>query len=82
MTFDNYIDEGIYQDLLNRYKKMALNKKELANELCVSVSAISNCIVNGYGIPEYKKLGDAKNARVIFPIIAVAKFMSNTVKVA
>jgi len=82
MTFNNYIDEAIYQDLINRYKKVALNKKELAYELGVSVSTISNCIVKGYGLPEYNKLGNATNAKVLFPIIAIAKFLSNTIKVA
>ncbi len=78
----NYINEAIYQDLLTRYKKVVLNKEELAHELGVSVSAINNCIVKGYGIPEYTKLGHQLNARVVFPIICVAKFLSNTVKVA
>jgi len=82
MKFNNYIDEAIYQDLLNRYNKIAISKKELAHELGVSVSTINNCICQGYGIPEYNKLGNASNARVIFPIIAVAKFLSNTIKVA
>ena len=82
MTFNNYIDESIYQDLLNRYKKLALNKKELAKELGVSVSSINNCIAQCKGLPDYKKCGDAKNGRILFPIISVAKFFSNTVRVA
>ena len=77
-----YINEAIYQDLLNRYKKVALNKEELSHELGISVSALNNCIVQGYGLPEYKKLGNAKNARVIFTIVCIAKYLSNTVKVA
>jgi len=82
MKFNNYIDEGIYQDLLNRYKKVSLTKKELSNELGVSVSTINNCICQGYGIPEYNKLGNSSNSRVVFPIICVSKFLSNTVKVS
>ncbi len=78
----NYINEAIYQDLLTRYKKVVLNKEELAHELGVSVSAINNCIVKGYGSPEYTKLGHQLKARVVFPMICVAKFLSNTVKVA
>jgi len=78
----NYINEAIYQDLLTRYKKVVLNKEELAHELGVSVSAINNCIVKGYGIPEYTKLGHQANARVVFPVVCVAEFLSNTVKVA
>lgn len=78
----NYINEAICQDLTNRYKKLALNKKELAHELGVSVSAINNCIAKGYGLPQFKKLGHQPNARVVFPVICIAEFLSNTVKVA
>ncbi len=79
---NNYINKAIYEDLTNRYQKTTINKKELANELSVSVSAVNNCIVNNYGIPEYVKLGEAKNSRVVFPIICVANYLSNTIKVA
>lgn len=76
------IQEAILTDLQNRYQKSSLNKKELAKELSVSVSSVNNSIVKGAGIPEYKKLGDAKNARVVFPIVCVAEYLSNTVLVA
>lgn len=79
---NTYINEEIYKYLLGKYNKMALNKEELAHELGVSVSAINNCIVKGYGLPSFKKIGNAKNARVLFPVICVAEFLSNTVKVA
>ena len=82
MQKTNYINDEIYTYLLNKYKKMALSKEELAHELGVSLSAINNCIVKGYGLPEYKKMGDAKNARVVFPVVCIALFLSNTVKVA
>ena len=78
---NNYINKAIYEDLTSRYQKTTLNKKELANELGVSVSTINNCIVQGYGV-EYVKLGEAKNAKVVYPIICVAEYLSNTIKVA
>jgi hypothetical protein len=37
--------------------------------------------MQGYGIPKYKKIGNAKNAKVIFPILEVARFLSQTVEV-
>lgn len=76
------VQQTILQDLQNRYKKAVLNKKELAYELGVSVSAINNYISQGVAIPQYKKVGDAKNARVVFPIINIASYLSNTVRVA
>ena len=76
------IQETILQDLQSRYQKAVLNKKELAYELGVSVSAINNYICQGVAIPEYCKIGDAKNARVVFPIINIASYLSNTIRVA
>lgn len=78
---NNYINKAIYEDLINRYQKTTINKRELANELGVSVSTVNNNIVQGYGV-EYVKLGEAKNATVVFPIICVANYLSNTIKVA
>lgn len=79
---NTYINEEIYKYLLGKYNKLALNKEELAHELGVSVSAINNCIVKGYGVPSHKKLGHQSNARVLFPVVCVAEFLSNTVKVS
>jgi len=76
------IEESILQDLQNRYKKSVLNKKELAHELGMSVGAINNYICKSYGIPKYKKLGPAKNAPVVFPLIHIADFLSNVMEVA
>lgn len=72
----------IYNDLSNRYKKATLSKAELAKELGVSYSTIDTYIARGYGLPNYKKLGQAKNAKMIFNIIDVAEFLAQTTKVA
>lgn len=77
-----YINEEIYKYLLGKYNRSTINKEELAKELSVSVSAINNCISKGYGVPSYTKLGHQINARVVFPVVCVAEFLSNTVKVA
>lgn len=79
---NNYINQSVIEDLKNRYNKITLTKKELAQELNVSVSSINNYIVKGYGIPEYTKIGAANNGTVLFPIICVAEYLSNTIKVA
>ena len=76
------INTSIYQSLKDKYDGSVLTKKQLANELVCSVSAINNYISKGYGIPQYKKMGNAKNARVVFPIINVASFLSETLSVA
>ena len=74
--------QQIYNDLSSRYKKASLSKKELAHELGVSYSSIDTYLARGYGLPNYKKLGTAKNAKVIFNIVDVAEFLSQTIKIA
>lgn len=74
--------ELIYNDLKDRYGKATLSKSEMAKELGISYSTIDSYISKGYGIPNYKKLGMAKNAKVVFNIIDVAEFLSQTIKTA
>jgi hypothetical protein len=82
LKFTNPQTELVYQDLKSRYNKATLTKKELANEFTVSTSTIDLYISKGVGIPNYKKLGTAKNAKVIFNIIDVAEYLSQTIKTA
>lgn len=82
LKFSNPQTELVYQDLKSRYNKATLTKKELANEFTVSTSTIDLYISKGIGIPNYKKLGTAKNAKVIFNIIDVAEYLSQTIKTA
>lgn len=72
----------IYNDLKDRYGKATLSKAEMANELGISYSTIDGYIAKGYGICNYKKLGNKKNSKVIFNIIDVAEFLSQTIKTA
>jgi predicted DNA-binding transcriptional regulator AlpA len=72
----------IYEDLKSRYNRAVISKKDLAKELGVSLSTIDNYIHRGYGIPPYKKLGTANNARVVFNIVDVASFLAQTIKTA
>ena len=82
LKFSNPQTELVYQDLKSRYNKATLTKKELANEFTVSTSTIDLYISKGIGIPNYKKLGTAKNSKVIFNIIDVAEYLSQTIKTA
>jgi len=77
-----YFSEEIHNDLKQRYNKSTLTKKELSNELGVSVSSINSYIVKGTGIPEYIKVGTGKNGRVLFPVVNVVDYLSRTIKVA
>jgi hypothetical protein len=82
MEFSSPQTQLMYQDLKSRYNKATLTKKELANEFTVSTSTIDLYISKGVGIPNYKKLGTAKNAKVVFNIIDVAEYLTQTIKTA
>ena len=71
----------IYDDLKARYKKSVLSKEEYASEVGQSLSTIDKRMKDSLGVPPYKKLGSAKNAKVVFNIIDVARFLADTVKV-
>jgi len=82
MQFTNPQAEQFYIMLRETYKKSFLNKKELSQEMNISTSSIDLYLSKGQGLPNYKKLGTAKNAKVVFNIIDVAEFLSQTIKVA
>lgn len=71
-----------FDALQHKYKKLALSKSEFAKEIGMGLSTISKMMAEGMGLPNYKKIGTAKNSRVIFPLVDVAKFLSDTVEVA
>lgn len=77
-----YFSEQIHSDLKQRYNKSTLTKKELSNELGVSVSSINSYIVKGTGIPEYIKVGTGKNGKVLFPVVNIVDYLSNTIRVS
>lgn len=77
-----YINELILKDLQSRYSKSTLTKEEVAKELNISVSSINSYIVKGTGIPEYVKIGNSKNGKVLFSVISLSIYLSNTIKVA
>ncbi len=78
---ENNILREIIADLGARHKQSSISKKKTANELNMSVSTLNNYMAKGYGIPRYKKIGNSKNAKVIFPIVEIAKFLADTVEV-
>jgi len=82
MILSNPQAEQLCNYLSDKYKKLTLNKAELANEMGMSQSSINNYISKGYGIPNYRKIGNSKNASVRFNIIDVAEFLSQTIKTA
>ncbi len=70
------------KNLYSKYKKSTLSKKELAKELGIGLSTLNKYLASGIGLPNYIKMGDSINSRVLFNIRDVAEFLSNTTKVA
>ncbi|WP_066402602.1 hypothetical protein [Aliarcobacter cryaerophilus] len=72
--------EKLYKYLNQKYKRSVINKFEMAFELGISNSTLDLYIAKGTGIPNYKKLGSAKNSKVIFNLLDVADFLTQTIK--
>lgn len=79
----NYTDiqaEKLYVYLQKKYKRVVISKSEMAEELGISHSTLDLYIAKGTGLPNYKKLGKAKNAKVVFNLLDVADFLTKTIK--
>jgi len=77
----NLIDT-IQQQLYSKYKRLTLSKSEVAQEMGIGLSTLNKYMAEGMNLPNYKKIGTAKNSRVIFNVADVAEFLADTIKVA
>ena len=75
------VKERIFDYLKGKYKRLLISKYEFAAEMGIGRSTLDLYMAKGVGLPSYKKLGDAKNARVVFNVIDVAEFLASTVKI-
>lgn len=69
---------AIYNELSRQGFSLFINKKDYAGIVGCSISSVDNFIRDGYGCPNYKKLGNAKNSKVLFSLIDVANYLSST----
>lgn len=68
--------EQTYRYLKEKYNKLVIGKREMAIELDIAPSTLDLYISKGF-IAKYKKLGTAKNARVVFNIYDVAVYLNS-----
>ena len=68
--------QALFNDLQTAGYGVHVNKKQYAEIVGCSTSSIDNYIAKGYGIPSYKKIGNAKNARVLFSLRDVAEYLA------
>ena len=74
--------ESLYLTLKEEGYPLMVSKKDYAAIIGCSLSTVDNYIRDGYGCPNYKKLGTAKNAKVRFNLIDIANYLSQTIKTA
>lgn len=68
--------QTLFDDLKAAGYGVHVNKKGYAEIVGCSTSSVDNYIAKGYGIPNYKKIGNAKNARVLFSLRDVAEYLA------
>lgn len=61
--------------LFNKYQKTTLNRKEVAQELSISLSTLERHLNEGSLPIRHKRLGNTAKAKYIFPIKAVADYL-------
>lgn len=76
---DKTSEDNLREYLSKKYNSLVLNKEQLRAELGIGKSTLDLYISKNEGIPPYKKLGSSKNAKLVFNIADVAKFLNNTV---
>ena len=63
--------------LTEKYNKATLTKREVAQELGLSLRTIDNMMQNKVVLPKPLKLGDSKNAPVRFNIVDISDFIES-----
>ena len=55
----------------------ALDRKQTAKAIGIGLSTLDLRIKDGRNLPRYIKIGDAKNSRIVFPLLSIAEFLTN-----
>ena len=74
--------EALYSELRAEGYPLMVDKRQYATISRCSISTIDNGIKHGYGICNYSKNGAAKNARILFNLIDISNYLSQTIKTA
>ena len=64
-----------FEYLTSKYNKASISRTELSEELGVSLSTIDRQLSQGIGLPDFKRIGNGKRARIVFPLKSVACFI-------
>jgi len=82
ITYNSYltiqVNEYFLNELKSRYNnKLMIDKNELSEVLNISSRTISNKMSEGTLKIRYIKMGTTKQSGIMFPIIAVAEYLTN-----
>jgi len=61
--------------LFNKYQKTTLNRKEVSQELSISLSTLERHLNEGTLPIRFKRIGDGPKSRYVFPIKALADYL-------
>ncbi len=76
IQLSNPTAQSTYEELQAAGYKVNVNKKQYAEIIGCSLSAVDHYIAKGYGIPPYKKIGHQRNARVLFSLRDVSEYLA------
>ena len=61
--------------LFNKYNRTTLNRKEVAQELAISLSTLERHLNEGTLPIRFKRIGNGPKAKYVFPIKAVSDYL-------
>ncbi|MFC2587105.1 MAG: helix-turn-helix transcriptional regulator [Campylobacter sp.] len=69
---------AVLQSLERQFpSKQALDRRQTAEAIGIGLSTLDLRIKDGRNLPRYIKIGDAKNSRIVFPLLSIAEFLTN-----
>ena len=82
ITYNSYLTIQVNEYFLNELKskynnKLMISKNELSEVLNISARTISNKMSEGTLKIRYVKMGTTKQSGIMFPIIAIAEYLTN-----
>jgi len=69
--------KAFYSELRAEGYSLLISKKQYASIARCSISTVDNKIKLGYGLPNYKKMGSAKNSTILFNLIDIANYFTD-----
>ena len=78
MLDSNEFLNTVLQSLERQFPAMqALDQIQTAKAIGIGLRALDLRIKDGRNLHRYIKIGDAKNSRIVFPLLSIAEFLTN-----